>query len=119
MLAFYAHACYYIKALCFGSLVKRLRRRPLTAETAVRFRYELRELQAVCRGQKEAPWMFTSERGFFFVLVWRDSATSASPQDERMHTAQCCRMHFCGASNCRGIRGAIIILCHTSSSINP
>ena len=27
-----------------GSLVKRLRRRPLTAETAVRFRYELREV---------------------------------------------------------------------------
>ena len=26
----------------YGSLVKRLRRRPLTAETAVRFRYELR-----------------------------------------------------------------------------
>ena len=27
--------------MLYGSLVKRLRRRPLTAETAVRFRYEL------------------------------------------------------------------------------
>ena len=29
-----------------GSLVKRLRRRPLTAETAVRFRYELLPVEA-------------------------------------------------------------------------
>ncbi len=28
--------------MLYGSLVKRLRRRPLTAKTAVRFRYELR-----------------------------------------------------------------------------
>ncbi len=33
-----------IRAHNYGSLVKRLRRRPLTAETAVRFRYELREV---------------------------------------------------------------------------
>ena len=32
---------YVYNSLCCGSLVKRLRRRPLTAETGVRFPYEL------------------------------------------------------------------------------
>ena len=38
VLTFYGESCIIIK---HGSLVKRLRRRPLTAETRVRFPYEL------------------------------------------------------------------------------
>ncbi len=37
-----AFCCILIKSGRYGSLVKRLRRRPLTAETGVRFPYELR-----------------------------------------------------------------------------
>ncbi len=40
----------FITLLCYGSLVKRLRRCPLTAETGVRFPYELLHLQEEARG---------------------------------------------------------------------
>ena len=45
----------------YGSLVKRLRRRPLTAETAVRFRYELFK-NLVASADIDAP-------RFFFLCV--------------------------------------------------
>ena len=54
----------------YGSLVKRLRRRPLTAETAVRFRYELSretpmntEFVGVCYTPKK--WSKSGPEGMF------------------------------------------------------
>ncbi len=58
----------------YGSLVKRLRRRPLTAETGVRFPYEL-----LVHMNKRASGIAVQTLGFFMVtedgLICFDSKT--------------------------------------------
>ena len=58
---------------CCGSLVKRLRRRPLTAKTGVRFPYELFKISRtkdISSGEKVIP--------FLWALLIRDIMTGAS-----------------------------------------